>query len=346
MSNVYAIGVFDLFHIGHLNHLLQAKKNGDNLIVGVCSDDLVCSTKRSPIIPHEQRVEIISNLKCVSSAFVYTNLNQIEKLKELKINTFCIGPEYDRNPHYKETMKFCREQNINVKVIERTKQVSSTNIIRHCLSHKSNLEDTAYKFWNSLPTYPKYNAPIGLRRDYEIKYLLPKITKATSLLDLACGDGALITRLAEKTKIKELYAFDFSETLIKNITNPLVKTRIYNVLKDDEPLPATDVTVCAGLLPFIFSDKEVIKVFDKIKSQKLFLRAPCSIKDESILVDKFSKDLNSNYASLYRTVPQVEKLLSEFFTVEKITRIYPDEIESNFGTKQFYFECTNHSTRR
>ena len=346
MSNVYAIGVFDLFHLGHLNHLLQAKKYGDNLIVGICSDKLVLSTKRFPIIPQEQRVEIISNLKCVSSAFVYTNLNQIEKLKELKINTFCIGPEYDRNPHYNEIMKFCREQNINVKVIERTKQVSSTNIIRHCLSHKSNLEDTAYKFWNSLPTYPKYNAPIGLRRDYEIKYLLPKITKATSLLDLACGDGALITRLAEKTKIKELYAFDFSETLIKNITNPLVKTRIYNVLKDDEPLPATDVTVCAGLLPFIFSDKEVIKVFDKIKSQKLFLRAPCSIKDESILVDKFSKDLNSNYASLYRTVPQVEKLLSEFFTVEKITRIYPDEIESNFGTKQFYFECTNHSTRR
>ena len=187
MSNIYAIGVFDLFHLGHLNHLLQAKTYGtaagstlhsqNNLIVGVCCDDLVLSTKRSPIIPQEQRVEIISNLKCVSSAFVYTNLNQIEKLKELKINTFCIGPEYTQNPHYKETMKFCREQNINVQVIERTKQVSTTDIIRHCLSHKSNLEDTAYKFWNSLPTYPKYNAPIGLRRDYEVDFLLPKLTK-------------------------------------------------------------------------------------------------------------------------------------------------------------------------
>ena len=56
--------------------------------------NLVLSTKRSPIIPQKQRVEIISNLKCVSCAFVYTDLNQIEKLKKLKIATFCIGPEY------------------------------------------------------------------------------------------------------------------------------------------------------------------------------------------------------------------------------------------------------------
>ena len=341
MSNVYAIGVFDLFHLGHLNHLLQAKKCGDNLIVGICSDNLVLSTKRSPIIPQEQRIKIISNLKCVSSTFVYKDLNQIEKLKELKINTFCIGPEYDQNPYYTKIMKFCKEKNINVQVVERTKVVSTTDIIRRCLSHKTNLEDTAYKFWNSLPTYPKYNAPIDLRRNYEIKFLLPKLKDATSILDLACGDGTLITKLAEKTGIEELYAFDFSETLIKNITNPLIKTRIYNVLKDSEPLPVIDITICAGLLPFIFSDKEVSKVLDKIKSQKLFLRAPCSIENNSILVDKFSTDLNNNYASLYRTVPQVEKLLSEFFIVEKITRIYPDEIESNYGTKQFYFECTN-----
>ena len=214
MSNVYAIGVFDLFHIGHLNHLLQAKKYGTNLIVGICSDNLVCSTKRSPIIPQEQRVEIISNLKCVSSVLVYTDLNQIEKLKKFKINTFCIGPEYTQNPYYTETMKFCKEKNINVQVIERTKAVSTTDIIRCCLAHKSNLEDTAQKFWNSLSTYPKYNAPIDLRRDYEVKFLLPKLKDVTSILDLACGDGALITRLAEKTDIKEFYSFDFSETLI------------------------------------------------------------------------------------------------------------------------------------
>jgi glycerol-3-phosphate cytidylyltransferase len=340
MSNIYAIGVFDIFHIGHLNHLLTAKKFGDNLIVGICSDDLVLSTKRSPIISQEHRVEIISQLKCVDSAFIYTDLNQIKKLKKLKISTFCIGPEYDSNPHYTETVKFCKEQNINIKVIKRTKDVSTTNIIRRCLAHKSNLEATSYKFWNSLPTYPKYNAPIGLRRDYEVKYLLPKLKDVTSILDLACGDGTLITRLAEKTEIKELYAYDFSETLIKNITNPLIKTRIYNVLKDNISLPVTDIIICAGLLPFIFSDKEVIKVLDKIKSQKLFLRTPCSMSNDNILVDKFSTDLNNNYASLYRTVDQVEKLLSEFFTVENIIRIYPDSIESQYDTKQFYFECT------
>ena len=147
-------------------------------------------------------------------------------------------------------MKFCKEKNINVQVIERTMDVSTTDIIKCCLlAHKSNLEDTAYKFWNSLSTYPKYNAPINLRRDYEVKYLLPKLTKdATSILDLACGDGALITRLAEKKKIKELYAYDFSETLIKNITNPLIKTQIYNVLKNDESFTSNRCDNLCGII--------------------------------------------------------------------------------------------------
>ena len=136
----YAIGVFDLFHIGHLNHLLQAKSFEKKLIVGVCSDELVCETKRQPIIPQNQRVELIKALKCVDSVFVYTNLNQIETLKELKVSTFCIGPEYNRNPHYEETMKFCKEKDIKVQVIERTTGVSTTDIIRKCLQKK--------KSWN------------------------------------------------------------------------------------------------------------------------------------------------------------------------------------------------------
>ena len=335
----YAIGVFDLFHIGHLNHLLKAKSFEDKLIVGVCSDELVYQTKRQPIIPQNQRFELIKALKCVDSIFVYTNLNQIEKLKELKISTFCIGPEYNRNPHYEETMKFCKEKDIKVRVIERTKGVSTTDIIRKCLHKKIKLEQTAHTFWNSFEKYPSYNAPIELRRKFEVEYLLPRLTNVDSLLDLACGNGALLNTISKKTKINKLYAFDFSQSLLENITNPYITKKVYNVLTNIDPLPKVDVCICAGLLPFIFTDEDVLKVLGKITSKKLLLRAPCSIEDNGILVDGFSKDLNKNYASLYRTVDQVKDLLSKFFTVKNVIRIYPDSLESKYGTKQFYFEC-------
>ena len=340
----YAIGVFDLFHIGHVNHLLKAKSFEKKLIVGVCSDELVCETKRQPIIPENQRVELIKALKCVDSVFIYTNLNQVEKLKELKVNTFCIGPEYNRNPHYEETMKFCKDKDIKVQVIERTKGISTTDIIGKCLQTRTSLEQTAHTFWNSFEKYPSYKAPIDKRRNLEVEYLLPHLTHVDSLLDLACGDGALITMLSKKTKIDKLYAYDFSESMLENITNPYITKKVYNVLTNTDPLPKVDVCVCAGLLPFIFSDEDALKVLGKITAKKLLLRAPCSMEDNSILVDGFSQDLKTNYASLYRTVDQVKDLLSKFFTVKNVDRIYPDSIESNYGTKQFYFAC--YTTRR
>ncbi len=59
MKKVFVDGVFDLFHTGHINFLKQAKALGDYLIVGVSSDSDVFSYKRTPIIPHKQRCEIL-----------------------------------------------------------------------------------------------------------------------------------------------------------------------------------------------------------------------------------------------------------------------------------------------
>ena len=62
----YTTGVFDLFHIGHLRLLQRAKSRCDRLIVGVSTDELVQSYKnKKPVIPFEERSEIVAALKCV-----------------------------------------------------------------------------------------------------------------------------------------------------------------------------------------------------------------------------------------------------------------------------------------
>lgn len=62
----YTQGVFDMFHIGHLNLLKNAKELCEYLIVGINSDDLVRNYKhKSPVIPEEERAEIVRNIKCV-----------------------------------------------------------------------------------------------------------------------------------------------------------------------------------------------------------------------------------------------------------------------------------------
>ena len=90
MKRVYTSGVFDLYHVGHLSVLKKAKKFGDYLIVGVHSDEDVESYKRSPIIPCEQRCEIIRNIKCVDEVIVAPLTPNIDasfyKLNEIDIH--------------------------------------------------------------------------------------------------------------------------------------------------------------------------------------------------------------------------------------------------------------------
>lgn len=65
----YAAGAFDLFHVGHLNLLRQAKAHCDYLIAGVVADDLLIATKgRAPVIPLAERLEIVRNIGLVDEA--------------------------------------------------------------------------------------------------------------------------------------------------------------------------------------------------------------------------------------------------------------------------------------
>jgi glycerol-3-phosphate cytidylyltransferase len=90
----YTTGVFDLFHVGHLRRLVLAKKHCDYLIVGVSTDDCTLRYKRKrPIIPFEQRLEIVQSLKHVDEAVRQATLDKYEAWERYHFNVLIVGDD-------------------------------------------------------------------------------------------------------------------------------------------------------------------------------------------------------------------------------------------------------------
>lgn len=91
----YTTGVFDLFHIGHLNILKRAKENCDYLIVGVTTDEEVLRVKnKKVVIPFTERIEIVQSIKYVDSAVPESNTDKIEAWKKYKFDALFKGDDW------------------------------------------------------------------------------------------------------------------------------------------------------------------------------------------------------------------------------------------------------------
>lgn len=90
----YTAGVFDLFHIGHLNLLKNAKGMCDKLIVGVTTDDLVQYKGKSPVIPFVDRIEIIRNIKQVDAVVAQEDMDKLKMCKKLKASILFVGDDW------------------------------------------------------------------------------------------------------------------------------------------------------------------------------------------------------------------------------------------------------------
>lgn len=124
MKNVITFGTFDLFHYGHLRILERASELGDRLIVGVSSDMLNFSKKgRKPICSENERMKIISALKCVSEVFLEESLELKEKyIKRYRADILVMGDDWKG--------KFdCFNKICKVIYLERTPSISTTEII-------------------------------------------------------------------------------------------------------------------------------------------------------------------------------------------------------------------------
>lgn len=90
----YTTGVFDLFHIGHLNMLKNAKSMCDKLIVGVTVDELVSYKHKKAVIPFEERLEIVRNIECVDVAIPQRTMDKFDAWQKLKFDLMFVGDDW------------------------------------------------------------------------------------------------------------------------------------------------------------------------------------------------------------------------------------------------------------
>lgn len=124
MKTVLTYGTFDLFHIGHLNILKRLKAQGDRLIVGVSTDEFNAIKGKRPIVPFDQRIEIVRSIRFVDEAIPEESWEQKrEDIRKYDVDVFGIGEDWKG--------KFDDlEDEVEVIYLPRTTGVSTTEMKR------------------------------------------------------------------------------------------------------------------------------------------------------------------------------------------------------------------------
>ena len=106
---VYTVGTFDLLHVGHLALLNQCKLLGNILVVGVASDAVVNMYKPNvPVVPLEQRVEMLEALSCVDIVRPYYQLEYVSGCKEVDVDIFVVGEDWGKKQHNLDVNNYLR----------------------------------------------------------------------------------------------------------------------------------------------------------------------------------------------------------------------------------------------
>lgn len=122
-------GTFDMFHIGHMNIIKNARAKCDHLIVGVNSDLLVQEYKnKTPVICEKDRAEIISNIKGVDEAVITTTLDKIDAWEKYHFDAIFIGDDWKGNKRWEETIHQLSALGVDVVFLPHTPDVSSTKL--------------------------------------------------------------------------------------------------------------------------------------------------------------------------------------------------------------------------
>lgn len=125
----YTTGVFDLFHIGHLNILKNAKEQCEYLIVGVSLDELVQEYKnKKPVIPYEERKKIVEAIKYVDKVVPQVSMDKIKAWEELHFNVMFHGDDWKGSNMYEKIQTEFKIRGIELVFLPHTDGTSSTII--------------------------------------------------------------------------------------------------------------------------------------------------------------------------------------------------------------------------
>lgn len=138
----YTAGVYDLFHIGHLNLFKNAKGMCDKLVVGVTVDELVAYKGKKAMIPFEDRIEIVRSCKYVDAAVPQYDMDKLTACKKLGAKFLFVGDDWYGTEKWKAYEKEFEAAGIRIVYFPYTRGISSTQIQKALeLVRKDNLED-------------------------------------------------------------------------------------------------------------------------------------------------------------------------------------------------------------
>ncbi len=125
----YTAGVYDMFHIGHLNVIRNAKAQCDYLIVAVSTDELVKKEKnKTPVIPFEERKDIIASLKYVDEVVPQIDKNKFGAWQKYKFNKMFVGSDWENTPQWKKYEKELKPHGVEIVYLPHTDGISSTKL--------------------------------------------------------------------------------------------------------------------------------------------------------------------------------------------------------------------------
>lgn len=140
----YTAGVYDLFHVGHLNLLKNAKGMCDKLIVGVTTDDLVIYKGKHSMIPFEDRLEIVRSIKFVDAVVPQSDMDKLTMCKKLGASFLFVGDDWYGTEKWQQYEREFNEAGIQIIYFPYTKGVSST-LINEALGQVRDNPNTAIK---------------------------------------------------------------------------------------------------------------------------------------------------------------------------------------------------------
>jgi glycerol-1-phosphate dehydrogenase [NAD(P)+] len=169
-KNVYVIGVFDLFHRGHVEFLKKARSLGEKLIIAVNGDDMVSEYKRKPLMPEQDRLEIIKTCKYVDDAFIINEYDNKEYIEKYNIDVIVHGSDWERSSYLEQicvTEEYLKENNVEVVFIPYTSGISTSGLIRQISEQKQPNTNSVH-----LPTIFQVNENIIEKIPYFLKQAL------------------------------------------------------------------------------------------------------------------------------------------------------------------------------
>ena len=136
---VYTVGTFDLLHVGHLALLEYCKSLGDILAVGVASDRVVNSYKPNvPVIPLEERMEMLKALRCVDIVRPYYELEYVSGCKALNADIFVVGEDWGKKPHNIAVESYLKLEGKQMNQVLYNPRTSSTRIKQNVRAQTEN----------------------------------------------------------------------------------------------------------------------------------------------------------------------------------------------------------------